>query len=126
MVMNVPRVAKLVVTCEYIAGAASPLQMHVEGAGPGVPFIVEFRNAQTGLSHRMRPAEKPVGSAYQVSPKVFYFPLLQPGIYDVMVSWIAVQNGVPVPDTSKAMFHFKGLKIPNITLTGGRGTGCQV
>jgi len=121
--VGAPPVVELTVTCEYIEGAVSPLQMRVEGFGPGVPFIVEFKNVQTGASHRMRPVEKRWTPG---SPKLLYFPLLQTGTYDVMVSWIAEQNGVIIPDTSQAMFLFKGLTIPIIKLTGGRGTGCQV
>jgi hypothetical protein len=126
MVMRPPRVVKLAVTCRYIGGAISPLQMEVEGApGAYVPLIVEFRNVQTGVSHTMRPVAEAMGSAV-MGPHPLYFPTLQPGIYDITVGWTAMRNNVVVLDTSQAMFLFKGLKIPTIRLTGGRGTGCQV
>ena len=123
--LRAPPVAKLVVTCEYIGGAVSPLQMHVEGFGMmlGNPFIVEFDNVQTGLSHTVTPARQATDGSRM---GLYHFPLLQPGIYDVTVAWADWSNGVAVPDTSRAMLLSKGLKIPTIRLTGGRGTGCQV
>lgn len=126
MAMKAPPVVQLKVTCEYVGGAVSPLQMHFEiGQQPWNPFIVELKNVQTGVEHKAKPFMKP-GFATMSSAMILYFPLMQPGIYDVTVGWKKRVNNIDIVDLSQAIFVFKGLKIPNITLSGGKGTGCQV
>lgn len=116
-----PPVVQLIVTCKYVQQGISPLTMMVEGGyGPTAPFLVEFKDIQTGVVQTIRP----VSGTDIKSPASFHFPLLQLGVYDLIISWINPQT--KAPDMSKGVVVYKGLKIPTIRLTGGRGTGCQV
>jgi hypothetical protein len=122
MEMRPPQVSKFVVTCEYVNGVVSPLQIHIAEKRLSLsPYEITITNVQSGLSRTVVPTR----SAFVSDVGIFPIPSLQPGIYDVRVSW---RKGFPEPleKPDKGMFFFKGLKIPNITSTGGRGTGCQV
>ena len=122
MEMRPPQVSKLVVTCEYINGVVSPLQIHIaEKFITLSPYEITIVNVQNGLLRTVVPTRK----SHDLGVSIFPIPSLQTGIYDVKVSW---RKGFPEPveKPDKGMFFFKGLKIPNIMSTGGRGTGCQV
>ena len=122
MEMRPPQVSKFVVTCEYINGVVSPLQIHiVEKSLTLSPYEITIMNVQNGLLRTVVPTRK----SHDLGVSIFPILSLQTGIYDVKVSW---RKGFPEPveKPDKGMFFFKGLKIPNIMSTGGRGTGCQV
>lgn len=121
MDMRPPKVTKFVVTCEYVDGVVSPLQIHIAETYPWERgYKIEFINMQTGLSQTVVPKRIALISGVGIFP----IPSLQSGIYDVKVAW---RKGFPEPleKPDKGIFLFEGLKIPDIKSTGGRGTGCR-
>lgn len=127
LVMAVPPVSEMRVTCEYVQGQISPLQIFLPSNPPmnGRDFFFEFKNTQTGITTTRLAFVKQQGSAMMGGPQPHYFPGLAAGVYDVTVSRAGFANGQRVAATEHGQFVFKGLTIPNTYSTGGKGTGCR-
>ena len=104
MEMRPPQVSKFVVTCEYINGVVSPLQIHiVEKSLTLSPCEITIMNVQNGLLRTVVPTRK----SHDLGVSIFPILSLQTGIYDVKVwrgRWMISSSN---PKEMTVAFRFK-------------------
>lgn len=117
-VVLIPKLASVEVTCQFKDGANHTVQIRTEQNYPmfGVGLTFQqrvdymFRNS---VSNQTLTFTKTVGD------RLPSFPLPR-GIYDLTIAF-ADQNG---PLRGTAQILYKGISVPQILSTSGRGSGC--